>query len=347
MLAENDYITIGGYGMLISRGKYQSLIDENQELKIKLDSVIEEAKQKEEFFNHFIENFNLELTKTIDQHELVNSQHHVMGDLVSKIKARFDNVNNLSEHSFDSSKVLSDKGEILIESAKDMVLKSEEGRKSVGMVEQLILQLGHQLEETFNKMNQLNERSKEIELIVKVIKEIADQTNLLALNASIEAARAGEQGKGFAVVAEEVRKLAENTAVSTNSISELTKNIQNDIQETLKSTTTSTELVNNGIDLSSDTSQKIDYISGVINNVQTEVSGVIHNIEEQREYSQNVMNEISDTKSLFDDVNEMILKHIDDASVVDVKLEGTMKQVSLLDSKKELAEISPKEAVEV
>jgi methyl-accepting chemotaxis protein len=333
--------------LLITKGKYQSLIDENQELKIKLDSVIKEAKQKEEFFNHFIETFNSELTKTIDQHELVNSQHHVMGDLVSKIKARFDNVNNLSEHSFDSSKVLSDKGEILIESAKDMVLKSEEGRKSVGMVEQLILQLGHQLEETFNKMNQLNERSKEIELIVKVIKEIADQTNLLALNASIEAARAGEQGKGFAVVAEEVRKLAENTAVSTNSISELTKNIQNDIQETLKSTTTSTELVNNGINLSSDTSQKIDYISGVINNVQTEVSGVIQNIEEQREYSQNVMNEISDTKSLFDDVNQMILKHIDDASVVDVKLEGTMKQVSLLDSKKELTEISSKEAVEV
>jgi methyl-accepting chemotaxis protein len=335
--------------MFINRDKYISLQQKNEDLRKSLHLALEKAQQKEEFFASFIKSFNLELTKTIDQHELVNRQHHVMGDLVAKIKGRFDKVNSLSEHSFDNSKILSDKGETLIGSAQDMVLKSEEGRQSVGMVEQLILQLGKQLEENYEKMNQLNERSKEIELIVKVIKEIADQTNLLALNASIEAARAGEQGKGFAVVAEEVRKLAENTAVSTNSISELTKNIQKDIQETLLSTTTSTELVKDGIHMSADTSQKIDYISGVINNVKTEVSDVIEKIEEQRVYSQNVMGEISDTKALFDEVNEVILKHIDDASVVDVKLEEAIKHVNLLDEKKglDMAEESHKQRVEV
>ncbi|MDP4083194.1 MAG: methyl-accepting chemotaxis protein [Bacillota bacterium] len=326
--------------MFLSKVKYENLIEENKKLKEKLVFVQREAEDKENFFKSFLESFNFELTKTIDQHELVNSQHHVMGDLVAKIKERFDKVNDLCSFSFDNSKILSEKGESLIESAKDMVLKTEEGRQSVSMVEKLILQLGNQLGETYNKMNQLNERSKEIELIVKVIKEIADQTNLLALNASIEAARAGEQGKGFAVVADEVRKLAENTAVSTNSISELTKNIQKDIQETLSSTTTSTELVNNGITLSADTTQKIVYITSVITNVQTEVSAVNGKIEEQKVYSQNVMSEITNTKSLFDEVNEVILKHINDANVVDIKLEGAMKQVNQLNSKEEIIEQS-------
>lgn len=55
--------------------------------------------------------------------------------------------------------------------------------------------------------------------VVAAINGITSQINLLALNATIEAARAGEAGRGFAVVANEVKQLAGQARVATESIS--------------------------------------------------------------------------------------------------------------------------------
>ena len=68
------------------------------------------------------------------------------------------------------------------------------------------------LEHMVGAMNGIEESSRKISKIIKVIDGIAFQTNILALNAAVEAARAGEAGSGFSVVAEEVRSLAQRSA---------------------------------------------------------------------------------------------------------------------------------------
>jgi methyl-accepting chemotaxis protein len=81
------------------------------------------------------------------------------------------------------------------------------------------------------RMTELDREAAHISDIARFISEIASQTNLLALNASIEAARAGEHGRGFAVVAEEVRKLAEESRMSSERATDSVKLLRKGTQE--------------------------------------------------------------------------------------------------------------------
>jgi methyl-accepting chemotaxis protein len=107
--------------------------------------------------------------------------------------------------------------------------------------------LQKELHSLHDETSELVNASNSIQSITKSIRAISEQTNLLALNAAIEAARAGEQGRGFAVVADEVRSLAHRSGQATDEVSEITENMSQRVENTVKQFNLAQDLITESI----------------------------------------------------------------------------------------------------
>ncbi|HEU4846254.1 MAG TPA: methyl-accepting chemotaxis protein, partial [Burkholderiaceae bacterium] len=115
------------------------------------------------------------------------------------------------------------------------------------------------------KLAALSEKASNINSVLVTITKVADQTNILSLNAAIEAEKAGEAGRGFSVVATEIRRLADQTSVSTWDIEQMLKEMQSAVSASVMGMDKFSEEIRRSV---GEVRQVTDQLSGVMDQVQ-------------------------------------------------------------------------------
>ena len=222
MITDNSFMQIEKQQEMIKtiEAAKNRMVNVNSTVNNESSILIESAQELERSSHNSVE-FISRLSEAIEQ----------ISDGVTKQASEFQKITektaNLS-NSIQETSAASENIQHVSEATKNL---SHHGLQAVEVLKSKSLETQRNIQTVGERIDSLNNMAKQIENIVATIKEIADQTNLLALNAAIEAARAGDAGKGFTIVAEEVTKLADQTANSTNKISKIINQILSEINK--------------------------------------------------------------------------------------------------------------------
>ncbi len=224
-----------------------------------------------------------------------DQQSEASSSMAAAVEELTVSINHVSEGAGETASIARESGQI-----------AEQGAQVLGRTVQSIEQIAERVTRTAAGIEALEKHSGEISSIVNVIKEIAEQTNLLALNAAIEAARAGEQGRGFAVVADEVRKLAERTATSTQEIAGMIGQIQDGTRQAVTAMRDSIEQVNQGVALASEAGDVIERIAVGAAKVVSHANDISDALKEQTVASNDVAGNVERIAQMAEENNRSV-----------------------------------------
>lgn len=212
--------------------------------------------------------------------------------------------------------------------AKD---EAETGATKIAEVVSSITEIALSSQDVSVIINELDDSSKKIGDIIKIITSISEQTNLLALNAAIEAARAGDAGKGFNVVAAEIRKLADESNNAAREISELVKENQLKSASAVNSVNEVEKKVAAGVEKASEVGESIKNIIENIQDIVNEIEQIDSANQQQAESTKEIekaINNIATTSNEIAGGTENISESIEAQLNTMTEIEKTTEELS-------------------
>jgi len=280
----------------------KDIAQENGDLTVRIQTQSQdEIGELVHWFNSFIEKLQKVIKNVVETAEPVANTANSIQSLSNQTIASFEKQSNAVVQSRQSVEEMSHSVADITRNAADAAdaannanNEAEQGREVVQQTVDGIKDLEQTVSTAAETINQLQEDTNRVNVVLDVIKGIAEQTNLLALNAAIEAARAGEQGRGFAVVADEVRNLASRTQESTEEINQMLEQLQTAAGKAVDMMDSSRSRVEASVESANQAGDRLSVITSTVNTISDMNGAIAVATEEQNTVAGLMVEQVED-----------------------------------------------------
>ena len=289
----------------------QDIAQENGDLTVRLTTDNKDEMGDLVFwFNSFIEKLQGVIKNVVDTAlplaETADSISQLSASTIDSFKRQSDSVlqsrQSVEEMSQSVAEITTNAADAA-DAAKNANEEAEKGKLVVESTVTGIRDLAENVTAAAQAINQLQEDTNKVNVVLEVIRGIAEQTNLLALNAAIEAARAGEQGRGFAVVADEVRNLASRTQESTQEINSMLEQLQSAASKAVTMMENSQARVEVTVESANEAGNSLVVITETVNTIADMNGAIAVATEEQHQVSGLMVGHVEDIQACADEAS--------------------------------------------